>query len=196
MIPPRLSWQPDAITLEHSALMAIYCGRHNKTHAGLHLNYPTFLPGFNQILSFSTDVHAVLNTKFHTNASGGSCADTWGKTDSRTQWRSVGHKDGQTNMEKLTSVFRNYANTPKTIKISRTTCHVVVRTCPYARQVHEWKWRCSSTHSCPWMVRFMYQLLYSRGKWTGYSMKWILGELTNRVLGLYRSICGIEPTPS
>jgi len=51
--------------------------------------------------------------------------------------RTVGHKDGQTNMAKLTSAFRNYANTPKTTSISRTAFQEVVRSCPYALQGHK-----------------------------------------------------------
>jgi len=47
---------PDAISLEEDTFVAINC-RQQPTYLGLHVNWTTYLPSFNNISTFSTDLH-------------------------------------------------------------------------------------------------------------------------------------------
>jgi len=69
----------------------------NKTFLSLHVRYPIFLPDFNEIWIFSTDLHKVPSIRFHGNTSSESRADACGQAD----------------MTKTIRAFRHCANTPK-----------------------------------------------------------------------------------
>jgi hypothetical protein len=75
----------------------------NKTYLGFRVRYPIFLPDFNQIWIFSTDLHKVLSIRFHGNTSSGSRADTCGQAD----------------MTKTIRAFRHCANAPKLYTVNR-----------------------------------------------------------------------------
>ena len=55
--PPWSYFQlPDAISLEEGTFVAIEC-RQQPTYLGLHVNWAKYLPSFNKISTFSTDLH-------------------------------------------------------------------------------------------------------------------------------------------
>jgi hypothetical protein len=87
-VPPRLSKQPDTISLDDNPFMAIYSRK-----------CPSFFPPILIEIGISQQIFIkVSNTKFHGNSSSGSRADTWGQTDG---------------LHEANRSFSDYGNVPK-----------------------------------------------------------------------------------
>jgi hypothetical protein len=92
-VPPRLSKQPDTISLDDKPFMAIY--------SGLRVSVRHFFPPILIEIGISRQIFIeVSNAKFQGNPSSGSRADTCGQMDGRTDMT-------------LTGAFPNYGNAPK-----------------------------------------------------------------------------------
>jgi len=72
-----------------------------KMYICLHVKYPLFLSDFNITLILSTDFENYTNIKLCENQSSGNRVVPCGQTD------------GQTDLTRLTVLFRNFANAPK-----------------------------------------------------------------------------------
>jgi hypothetical protein len=98
-MPPRLSYQPDTISLEESDFIAIYCCRQQQNILGLRVKFRHFSP---VLTTFGISRHIfmkVLSINFHGNPPSGSRANTV-------------HGDERTSMTQLTGAFHDNANAP------------------------------------------------------------------------------------
>jgi len=73
-------------------------------YIGLHMKYLLVLSDFNQTWIFLTDFQKI-NNKFHENSFSGSQVVPWRKIDE--------HREGWTDMMKLTVTFSNFVNVSK-----------------------------------------------------------------------------------
>jgi len=93
-VPPRLSKQPDTISLDDKPLYGDLLRSSRKC--------PSFFPPILIEIGISRQIFMkVSNTKFHGNPSSGSRADICGQTG------------GRTDMTKLTGTFPDYRNAPE-----------------------------------------------------------------------------------
>lgn len=97
----------------------IYVSGSNKTRSDPHEKCPIFLFDFKQVWRFPIDKRHVPSIKFLENTSCGSHADICRQTDRRIE--------GRTDMMKLVSTFRIYANAPK-IPTFHRVCIVIQQT--------------------------------------------------------------------
>ena len=88
-ITPRPFWQPDNISREKRAVMAIWCHVTNKTYLFIHVKCPIFFPDRHHIWIFSTIFIIMPSTKCHGTPSSCCRCGTYMRTDGPTHMTKV-----------------------------------------------------------------------------------------------------------